>query len=507
MIFDNLSLSNSWVLVALTTVLLVLSRFIAPTINENEPPIVKPRVPFIGHIISMLRNGSDIYVNLFKERKEPIVTLPMLNGKLYVINSPDLIQAALRNNDISFTPFILESSKAMWGLSDNAMASISDLANLKGGMQIIHSTLGGESLHKLNISSLSKFMTYLNRVKAGGTLGIADTYTWLRDMLTDASATAVYGPKNPITVDKMHLVWEYDKQALLVAIGLPSFMTKAAINARLKLNNLLLPYYKNGDNHEKGASEIVQQRESYLRRTGFTDDDLAHMELMIIWVGVTNTAPVLFWLFVHVLTSADYTSRVRADIEAITTITETSKGREATFDTRLLEKSCPFLNACYQECLRHYSHSIGNRRVMQDTEIQGSQGRSYLLKKGVNVQWPPPVTHFNTEIWGRDADVFRPERFMDVTPQDEKKRRGAMLSFGGGKHLCPGRKFAYTELLGLVGVIALGFEVKGLELPESKYAGVGIGGKMPDWENMEKGFGLRRREGWEDVTWVFHEDN
>lgn len=64
MIFDNLSLSNTWVVLVLSAVFLVLSRFIAPTISENEPPIVKPRAPFIGHIISMLRDGSDIYVNL-----------------------------------------------------------------------------------------------------------------------------------------------------------------------------------------------------------------------------------------------------------------------------------------------------------------------------------------------------------------------------------------------------------------------------------------------------------
>ncbi|RGP67299.1 7-alpha-hydroxycholest-4-en-3-one 12-alpha-hydroxylase [Fusarium sporotrichioides] len=483
MIFDNSFSSNTWIVVALTALFLVLIRFASPSVDKNEPPIIKPRVPFIGHIISMLRDGSNLYVKLFKQRREPIATLPMLNGKLYVINSPDLIQSALRNNDISFVPFILESSQAMWGLSDNAMASISVEANLKGGMQLIHSTLGGESLHKLNGNSLSRFMTYLNRVKPGQTHQVTDTYLWLRDMLTDASATALFGSKNPITVDKMHLVWEYDKQAMLVAAGLPSFMTQAAINARLKMNNLLLSYYKSGD------------------------DDLAHMELMILWVGVTNTAPVLFWLFVHVLTSVDYTSRVRAEIEAIAIITERPEGRKATFDTRLLEKSCPFLNACYQETLRHYSHSIGNRRVMQDTEIQDAQGRAYLLKKGVNVQWPPPVTHFNTEIWGQDADVFKPERFMDVSVQDEKRRRGALLSFGGGKHLCPGRKFAYTELLGLVGVVALGFEVEGLRLPKSKYAGVGIGGKMPDWGSMEKGFGLRRREGWEDVTWTFHENN
>ncbi|KAL3600141.1 hypothetical protein FPOAC2_04372 [Fusarium poae] len=507
MMFDNLPLSNTWAVVVVTTVLLVLSRFATPSVDENEPPILKPRVPFIGHLISMLRDGSNLYVNLFKGHKEPIATIPILNGKLYVINSPDLIQSALRNNDISFTPFILESSKAMWGLSDNAMASISVEANLKGGMQLIHSTLGGESLHKLNGNSLSRFMTYLNRVKPREMHEVADTYIWLRDMLTDASATAVFGSKNPITADKMHLVWEFDKQAMLVAAGLPSFMTKTAINARLKMNDLLLTYYKSGSENEKGVSEIIKQRVPYLRETNFTDDDLAHMELMILWVGVTNTAPVLFWLFVHVHSNPEYTSRVRAEIEAITVITETPEGKKATFDTILLEKSCPFLNACYQETLRHYSHSIGNRRVMQDTEIQDAQGRTYVLKKGVNVQWPPPVTHFNTEIWGQDADMFRPERFMDVTAQDEKKRRGALLSFGGGKHLCPGRKFAYTELLGLVGVVALGFKVKGLKLPKSKYAGVGIGGKVPDWGSMQKGFELKRRYGWEDVTWNFHESD
>ncbi|KAM0496258.1 hypothetical protein ACHAP8_007519 [Fusarium lateritium] len=294
---------------------------------------------------------------------------------------------------------------------------------------------------------------------------------------------------------------------MLVAAGLPSFMTKAAINARLKMNDLLLSYYGSGSENEKGVSEIIKQRVPYLRETNFTDDDLAHMEIMILWVGVTNTAPVLFWLFVHVLTNPEYTSRVRDEIEAITVITSTPEGRKATFDTRLLEKSCPFLNACYQETFRHYSHSIGNRRVMEDTEIQDAQGRAYLLKKGVNIQWPPPVTHFNTDIWGKDAHMFRPGRFMDVTAQDEKKRRGALLSFGGGKHLCPGRKFAYTELLGLVGVVALSFEVEGLKLPKSKYAGVGIGGKMPDWGSMEKGFELKRRQGWEDVPWVFHQSD
>ncbi|KAL4724458.1 hypothetical protein ACLX1H_009074 [Fusarium chlamydosporum] len=288
---------------------------------------------------------------------------------------------------------------------------------------------------------------------------------------------------------------------MLIAAGLPSFLTRRAIKARFEMNKLLLPFYENGHEKDKSVSDIISRRAPFLRKTEFTDDDLSHMELMVFWVGVTNTAPVLFWLFVHVLTNPQYTSRVRAEAEAMTTTSDGEKGRTATFDSRLLEKSWPFLNACYQECLRHYSHSIGNRRVMQDTEIQDAQGWSYSLKKGINIQWPPPVTHFNTDIWGEDAALFRPERFMNVTPEEEKRRRGAILSFGGGKNLCPGRKFAYTELLGFVAVVALGFEVEGLALPKSKYAGVGVGPKMPDWESMDQGFRLRRRADWEDVTW------
>ncbi|RGP61326.1 7-alpha-hydroxycholest-4-en-3-one 12-alpha-hydroxylase [Fusarium longipes] len=281
MLFDDVSVSSTWLAVAFASLVFILGRYASPNVDENEPPLVKPRIPFIGHIISMFRDGSNLYVNLFKDRAEPIATLPMLNGKLYVINSPDLIHSALRNNEISFGPFILETSKAMWGLSDNAMASISVEANLKGGMQLIHSTLGGESLHKLNVNSLSRFMTYLNRIRPDETHVVDDTYIWLRDMLTDASATALFGAKNPITVDKMNLVWDFDKQAMLVAAGLPRFMTKAAINARLKMNDLLLSYYKSGGDREKGVSEIIKQRVPYLRKTNFTDDDLAHMELMI----------------------------------------------------------------------------------------------------------------------------------------------------------------------------------------------------------------------------------
>ncbi|KAF5676132.1 7-alpha-hydroxycholest-4-en-3-one 12-alpha-hydroxylase [Fusarium heterosporum] len=499
----DVSWSTSCLVVVLTGLLFLLRHYASPTLDPLEPPLLKPRAPLVGHLISMLREGGSFYVRLFKDSQMPICTLPVLNGKLYVINAPDLIQSALRNNDISFDPFLVEFSVGMWGLSENAANCIKDETNLKGGLTIIHTTLMGEPLYRLTLNSLRALMAHLNRIEPHETLNIPDVFMWLRDIVTQTTATALFGEKNPITLDDSELLWIYDKQSMLAAFGAPEFVMRKAIDARRELNKRLLSYYKSGGYNGKGVSDIIHQRAIYLRSTGFTDDDLAHMELMLLWVGVTNTVPAMFWLLTQILTNPGHTARVRAEISAITTITDGPAGRTATFDIREVEKSCPFLVACYQEILRLYLHSVGNRRVMKDTKIQDTEGRKYLLKKGCNIQWPPSVTHFTNDTWGQDVDTFRPERILNATTQDEKKRRPSMLAFGGGKNLCPGRRFAVSEMLAFVGILALSFDVEGLNLPEWKDGGIGVGPRQPDWGSLDRGACLKKKQGWEDVTWSF----
>ncbi|KAK2673854.1 Cytochrome P450 superfamily [Fusarium oxysporum f. sp. vasinfectum] len=295
MSWDNFPLPNTWVVVILSGLLFLLGRYVSPSVDSLEPPLLKPRFPLVGHIISMFSEGGGFYVRLFKERRMPICTLPMLNGKVYIINSPDLIQSALKNNDISFDPFLVEFSKAMWGLSQNAGDLISDKEYLKTGLSIIQSTLMGEPLHRLNLSALTRLMTYLNPIKPGGALEAPDVFIWLRDILTDATATALFGVKNPLTVGKAHLM-TFDKQSMFVALGVPSFITKKAINARREINSLLLTYYESGSELEDGVSDIIRDRVKFLRSTGFTDDDLAHMETLLPWVQTcVYRYPPKFW--------------------------------------------------------------------------------------------------------------------------------------------------------------------------------------------------------------------
>lgn len=297
---------------------------------------------------------------------------------------------------------------------------------------------------------------------------------------------------------------------MYLTLGLaPKLLATKSLAARTKIQNLLIPYYEAKYDQLPGTSQIIRQRASVLRAKGFTDEQLGRQEIFPLWAAVINTTGVLFWAMVQLFSRPDYVARVRAEFEGMASISENNKeggGRTATVSAAGLDKACPVLNAIYQETLRHDLNAVGARSVVKDTTIKDpDDGREYLLKQGALVQWATQVTGFLENVWGSEAETFDPERFMpeNLTPQAEKRQRGALIPFGGGRHLCPGRFLASAQILGFLGVLATGFEVDGLERPDAGDPKMGAAPREPIWGARNRGFTLRRREGWEDVNWVF----
>lgn len=57
----------------------------------------------------------------------------------------------------------------------------------------------------------------------------------------------------------------------------------------------------------------------------------------------------------------------------------------------------------------------------------------------------------NEAIFGRDVDVFRPERFLDAPAAKRREMERAMdVVFGGGRWMCPGKALAWMEVNKLV---------------------------------------------------------
>ncbi|KAL0259298.1 hypothetical protein SLS55_005034 [Diplodia seriata] len=92
----------------------------------------------------------------------------------------------------------------------------------------------------------------------------------------------------------------------------------------------------------------------------------------------------------------------------------------------------------------------------------GGGGEQYLLKKDAVVHMPSPAFHRNEGIWGAgsSAEAFDPRRFVKSVEKAEGGRRMAgFLAFGISPSLCPGRHFATGEVLALVAMLVLRFDV------------------------------------------------
>nr|XP_036587932.1 prostacyclin synthase [Colletotrichum truncatum]KAF6799073.1 prostacyclin synthase [Colletotrichum truncatum] len=485
---------------------IVLKRFLFPTFDPREPPVQRPKVPFFGHVISLIREGANFNNRLYKERRLPICTLPMLHGKMYVVNSPGLIAAAMRNHNISFYPFQLEGSATIFDFPQHHREMLADIKILQDVGKLMASTLMKESLQAVNNASLGYCAEVLNAIRPGPMPKSVPVWDWVQEVMAMAAVKALFGKNNMWEKENFEDLWTFDESlAVLAANVAPNLLAPKAVTARRRMTALMRSFYAEHLDESPDVANIVKGRAKYLRGVGIPSDELSIIEYVIPWAATTNTIPMTFWLLVSVFSNSEYIERIRKEVMAITEIVESKEGdgRDATIHTKNLEAACPFLVACYHEVLRLYVAQVFNRRVMEDLTLEDTDGRQYLLKKNTNMQWATSVTHLMPEIWGDDVESFRPERFLDVTPEDERRRRGVMLPFGGGRHLCPGRFFAQTEIVGFVGALALGFDLEDVEVPPAGVPALAAAARHPAKGRGNEQIQISRRNGWEDVNWQF----
>ncbi|CAK7229981.1 hypothetical protein SCUCBS95973_007418 [Sporothrix curviconia] len=102
--------------------------------------------------------------------------------------------------------------------------------------------------------------------------------------------------------------------------------------------------------------------------------------------------------------------------------------------------SLPYLDAVLRECLRFHPPVAGIPRVaQQDTVVAGQ-----FVPRGTTLMPVPAVMHHNTALWGDDAHVFRPERWIDDPTMGGavNSEAYAWVGFGHGPRSCIGRALA-----------------------------------------------------------------
>ncbi|KAL8786918.1 MAG: hypothetical protein Q9195_007997 [Heterodermia aff. obscurata] len=107
-------------------------------------------------------------------------------------------------------------------------------------------------------------------------------------------------------------------------------------------------------------------------------------------------------------------------------------------------KEMKYLRQVLNECLRLYPVVPGNTRMaIVDTVLPlggGEDGKSPLFVPAkTNLGWSVFAMHRRKDLYGEDADEFKPERWDTLRPGWE------YLPFNGGPRICLGQQFALTE--------------------------------------------------------------
>jgi len=490
----------------------------------------------------MLRKGGAYYLELYDRTYTQLsaVTLSALGHKVYVIFSPSLAQAALRSRDLSFDPFIILANDVLVNLSPSGMEMLRNGPLISQFAVALQGATAPEPMRRMATTGLASISAQLEELVAevdaskGAGRTIPNLYHYLRRLIAIATTDSLYGAKtNPMRSDLSLVddIWTFDDALpYLTPNILPWLLAPAGHRARVRIQEALIAYYR-AHPHEgtfpEDSSEIARIRGSVLRGLGFDDVDIGRMEVAMVFASTTNSAPLIFWLIGNVFTRPDVLERVRAEVVPLVEIEPIQEGgrtddnekkeksqhlsRQATLRaSKLTDQSCcPYLAAVHRETLRLCNTTTGTRHVTRDTVLPDGT----LLRAGATVHMPSAVAHRLQEAWGpTDSAEFEPARWLETGATGSTKggggggggatKRTAYFPFGGGKHLCPGRNFAYAENAALLASLALGFEVEGLShgtLPPCPIANL-MGESVPKpRQNVQ--VRIRRRQGWEGVKW------
>lgn len=124
-------------------------------------------------------------------------------------------------------------------------------------------------------------------------------------------------------------------------------------------------------------------------------------------------------------------------------------------------KDMKYLRAIVSESQRlHPIVPVNSREALQDTLLPRGGGpdeaRPVLVPKGSYVAWHMHSMQRRADLFGADADVFRPGRWLEPG-----FRPGwAFVPFSGGPRVCVGQSFALAETMYVVVRLVQGFDVR-----------------------------------------------
>jgi len=170
-------------------------------------------------------------------------------------------------------------------------------------------------------------------------------------------------------------------------------------------------------------------------------------------------------------------------ISSHTTLCKLLAELQAALDKKLISRpiirdsearQLPYLQACIKEGLRLYPPVTG--MLSKQVPPEGDMIDDKFVPGGTSIGWNSYGMQRQKDNFGLDADVFRPERWVDEKNEAKLQRVSDTVSlvFGAGRFGCLGKPVAMMELNKIIPEAVLRYEWQTINI-ERPFEGVCIG--------------------------------
>jgi cytochrome P450 len=124
----------------------------------------------------------------------------------------------------------------------------------------------------------------------------------------------------------------------------------------------------------------------------------------------------------------------------------------------------PLLSSLIRETLRVQSTNATGRVILKDTLLEDQ----YLLKRDSILLISSAELHSDASVWGPSSKDFNPRRFiMQQKPTSGvvKPPASTYRAFGNGAWVCPGRYLAVNEIMIVLVIIVLRYDLSPVQGP------------------------------------------
>ncbi|KAI6023312.1 cytochrome P450 [Pisolithus marmoratus] len=206
--------------------------------------------------------------------------------------------------------------------------------------------------------------------------------------------------------------------------------------------------------------------------THLTHEEVVAQMKGLIFAGYETMSSTMTWALLELARNPDIQSKLRQELLAF--------GEEPTYDQQ--QHSLPYLDAVVHEALRVHPPATDLVRVAAEDDViplsepvvtrSGEVVNNISIARGTRIALPISCVNRSTEIWGADAKVFRPERWLEEggIPRTAREIQAYrhLLSFVDGAKTCLGKGFAIAQFKAVMSVLVKNFVLEMRDGPNTQ---------------------------------------